>query len=313
MEEIKGQTLTGERALFNRRDIFVKDCVFEDGESPIKECRDIKIEGSSFKWKYPLWYSRDIEAKNTVWHEMARAGVWYTRDIEIEDCQIDAPKNFRRSRDISLKNVKFSNAAETLWNCRDVSLENVIADKADYFAMDSRDVDIKDTIINGNYFAMNARDITAENLTLNGNYGFDGCEDATIRSCHLMTKDAFWNTKNVTVYDSYISGEYLGWNSENLTFVNCTIESLQGLCYIENLRLINCKLVNTTLAFEYCTVRAEINGKADSILNPISGKIKADEIGELIIEPARVDPDKTKIICPKVEKQSDRPEWLRDK
>ena len=311
MEEITGQTLTGERALFNRRDILVKDCVFENGESPIKECRDIEITGCAFKWKYPLWYCRDIEVRNTVWHEMARAGVWYTRDIEVSDCQIDAPKNFRRCRDLSLKNVKFSNAAETLWHCWDVSLENISADKADYFAMDSQDLEIKDITINGNYFAMNAKDITVDNLTLNGNYGFDGCENATIRSCRLITKDAFWNTKNVTVYDSYISGEYLGWNSKNLTFINCTIESLQGLCYIENLHLINCKLVNTTLAFEYCTVKAEINGRVDSILNPTSGKIQANEIGELIIESDKVNPDDTKIICPKIEKRSDRPEWLR--
>ena len=113
----------------------------------------------------------------------------------------------------------------------------------------------------------------------------------------MLSKDAFWNTNNVTVYDSYISGEYLGWNSKNLTFINCTIESLQGLCYIDNLVMKNCKLINTTLAFEYSTVDADITSRVDSVLNPTSGTITADSIDKLIIEKDRVNPSLTKIVC----------------
>lgn len=118
-----------------------------------------------------------------------------------------------------------------------------------------------------------------------------------IHDSRLLSKDAFWNSENVTVYDSFISGEYLGWNAKNLTLVNCTIESLQGMCYIENLVMKNCRLLNTTLAFEYSTVDAEIIGKVDSVLNPTGGVIRADEIGDLTIEADKVDPSKTKIIC----------------
>lgn len=37
----------------------------------------------------------------------------------------------------------------------------------------------------------------------------------------------------------------------------------------------NCRLLNTTLAFEYSTVEAEIVGKIDSVLNPSKGTIIA--------------------------------------
>ena len=47
------------------------------------------------------------------------------------------------------------------------------------------------------------------------------------------------------------------------------------------------------------------------MFNPRSGTIKADRIDELIIEKDKVDPDKTKIICNNIGKQSDRPEWLQ--
>ena len=149
----------------------------------------------------------------------------------------------------------------------------------------------------GDYFAMNSHDLEVKNLTLYGNYSFDGLKNAEIYDSKLLSKDAFWNSENVTVYNSFISGEYLGWNAKNLTLVNCTVESLQGMCYIENLVMKNCKLINTTLAFEYSSVEADITGGIDSVLNPSSGRITADSIGELTIEKDKVDPKKTIIVC----------------
>lgn len=69
------------------------------------------------------------------------------------------------------------------------------------------------------------------------------------------------------------------------------------MCYIDNLIMKNCKLVNTTLAFEYSTVDADITSKIDSVLNPSGGTICAEYIDELIIERDKVDPEKTKIVC----------------
>ena len=99
----------------------------------------------------------------------------------------------------------------------------------------------------------------------------------------------------MTVYDSLIIGEYLGWNSKNIRFVNCTIDSLQGMCYMDHVVLENCKLLNTTLAFEYSTVDADIISSVDSITNPYEGVIRAKEIKEIIMEKEYVDPLKTKI------------------
>ena len=54
-KEIRQQFLTGERALFQGRNLKIVDTIFADGESPLKESSDIELEGSMFKWKYPLW------------------------------------------------------------------------------------------------------------------------------------------------------------------------------------------------------------------------------------------------------------------
>ncbi len=276
-KEIRQGYYEGERSLFQSRGLKIYDTVFGEGESPLKESRDIELYGSMFKWKYPLWYCENVKAENCTWFDMARAGVWYSKNVDIKSCLIEAPKNFRRCEGLKISDVSMPNAAETLWQCRSVKLNKVTA--------------------KGDYFAMNCSDMEIDGLELYGNYSFDGAENMVIRNSKLLSKDAFWNSKNITVYDSFISGEYLGWNSEDLTLINCTVESLQGMCCIKNLVMKNCKAINTTLAFEYSTVNAELEGKIDSVFNPAGGVITADCIGEIIIDKDKVDPDKTKIIC----------------
>ena len=276
-KQIRQEFLTGERALFTSQDMDIYDSIFDQGESPLKESRDIRLYNSMFKWKYPLWYCRNIQAEDCTWFDMARAGVWYTDNIEVDRALIEAPKNFRRCDGVKLKHVNFVNAEETLWNCKNIEMTDVQA--------------------RGDYFAMNCENIEIQNFELVGNYSFDGVKHMTMKNAKLLSKDAFWNTDQVTVYDSFISGEYLGWNAKNLTLINCTVESLQGMCYIDNLVMKNCKLINTTLAFEYSTVEADICSHIDSVINPTSGTITADSIGELILEKDRIKPELTRITC----------------
>ncbi|MCR5353954.1 MAG: DUF3737 family protein [Lachnospiraceae bacterium] len=285
MTEYIEEVFTGERALFKAEDVVVKNSIFQDGESPLKEANNIEIYDCDFKWKYPLWYSKNIKMKDSIINEMGRAGIWYTDNISVEDTVVIGPKNFRRCKGVKLTNVDFKDAQETLWNCQDVQMTNVQ--------------------IKGDYIAMGSENLVLNNVTIHGNYGFDGAKNVEVHDSKLYMKDAFWNTENVCVYDSYIEGEYLGWNAKNLTLVNCTIKSLQGFCYIENLKLVNCKLEGTVLAFEYSSVDAEIVGKVDSVLNPKSGTIKADEIGTLMIVKDEVDPEKTKIYCDNVNRTID--------
>lgn len=281
MEEIREQRLTGERAAFMSRNRHFIDCIFADGESPLKESHSLCVENTSFEWKYPLWYCSDVAVKQSHFFTMARAGIWYTKQIRLEKCVYEAPKGLRRSENISLQQVDFPNAEETLWNCTDIELTDVFA--------------------NGHYFAQGCTNVRAKNLRLTGNYCFDGCKNVEVTGATLLSKDAFWNCENVYVKDSVISGEYIGWNSKNMRFENCTIQSLQGFCYIENLTLENCKLLNTNLAFEYSTVNATVSTTIESIKNPLGGIIKSQGITDIIFDDPAVDKTKTEIICTKLE------------
>ena len=275
MKIFKQGVFEGERALYNIRGAKISDSVFQNGESPLKECDGIELFSSIFKWKYPLWYSKNISVDSCVLLETARSGIWYTENIELKNTVIEAPKTFRRSSGITLTSCSMPNALESFWSCSDIKITNLSA--------------------RGDYMFMNSCGVVAENLTLDGNYAFDGARDVVVRNSKLISKDAFWNTENVTVYDSVIIGEYLGWNSKNVRFVNCTIESNQGLCYMENLELVNCKLINTDLAFELSSVSADVKSSIISVKNPISGKIHAEKIGEIILDENMIDPEKTEI------------------
>ena len=279
MQNVSQKHFLEERALYHSCGIEVSHCVFSEGESPLKESHDITAYGCTFRGRYPLWYCSDVKVDRSVFFDTARAGAWYTNGIEISDSVVNSPKTFRRCNDIKLKDVSIPNGKETLWHCNGVTLQNV------------------NTV--GEYFCMNSENVKAENITVTGPYSFDGCKNVEIRNSRLISKDAFWNCENVTVYDSVVVGEYIGWNSKSVTFVNCTVESNQGLCYMENLVMKDCKLVNTDLAFEYSSVNAEIRSDVVSVVNPASGKIVADSIGEVTLDERFIDPSKIEIVTSK--------------
>ena len=289
MKRIENEVLTGERALFQANGLEIEDTIFADGESALKHGENINAVNTMYKWKYPFWYAKNVNVKDSTFFEMARSGLWYGENINIEDTMIEAPKEFRRCDGVNLKNVSLPNANETFWMCKNIRLENVVA--------------------KGTYFGLNSENIYLDRLNLYGDYCFDGGKNIEVHNCKLLSKDSFWNTENVVIYDSFIVGEYFGWNSKNITLINCTVESLQGFCYIENLVMKNCKLVNTALAFEFSTVDVEVTSKIDSVFNPKSGVIKAKEIGTLIMDNENINPEDTKII---VEGEAPKPVTLAE-
>lgn len=276
MKKYSETKFVGERALFQTKGAELSYCTFTDGESPLKESGDLVVDNCMFQWKYPFWYCKNVKVTNSTMFEMARAGIWYTDNLEMKNITYNAPKGFRRCNHMVLEDIVIPDAKETLWNCNDVKIKNMTA--------------------KGDYFAMGCVDMEIDGLTLVGNYSFDGAKNLVIKNSRLLSKDCVWNAENVTIYDSFISGEYLGWNSKNVTLINCTIESEQGMCYMEGVVMKNCKLLNTNLSFEYSTVDAEIDSCIDSVKNPISGKITAHGIGEIIFDNEDVKRENTEII-----------------
>ena len=264
-EQIAGKTFDEERALYYLQHADVQECTFAgpaDGESVLKEARDVALKNCNFSLRYPLWHVRGFRLKNCTMDEKTRAAIWYAEQGEITGSNLGGIKALRECADVRISESTIE-SQEFGWKCRNVSLT--------------------DCDLAAEYVFFDSRNVALQNVRMKGKYSFQYMENLTIRDSVLDTKDAFWHSRNVTVINSTLKGEYLAWFSEGLTLINCHISGTQPLCYCKNLKLVNCTMEGTDLSFEYSDVEATVLGHVDSIKNPRSGVITADSVGEVIM------------------------------
>lgn len=261
---IKDLVTDEERALYGLHGAVVENCTFKgpaDGESALKECKNIKLKDCAFSLRYPLWHVTDYSAENCSMDVNARAAVWYSENGVFKNCNLGGIKVFRECKNTVVENCKIS-SFESGWHC---------------IGIEYRDCEIL-----SEYLLLGSKDIRIKDCVLDGKYPLQYVENAVIENCKIHFKDCLWHAKNVTVRNSVLSGEYLAWYSENLTLENCLIEGTQPLCYCKGLKLINCRTKDCDLSFELSDIDAEIKGEVKSIRSPLSGRIVCDELGGLI-------------------------------
>ena len=264
MKVIKNQNFPNERDLYGATDVLIENCTFDgeaDGESALKEAKNVHLNGCFMNLRYPLWHDDGVKLDGVTMTDKCRAALWYTKGLKAKNCNMLGIKAVRECEDVEIENSKI------------VSPE---------FGWKSKGVRLNGCEIESEYLLLLSSDIKLDNVKFKGKYSFQYVENMLIENSYLDTKDAFWHTKNVTVRNSVVKGEYLAWYSENLTLENCKIIGTQPLCYCKNLRLINCEMEGTDFSFEYSDVDADVKGDIMSVKNPHSGRIVADSIGELI-------------------------------
>lgn len=264
MNTITNKTFDEERALYGSQNLIIKDCNFDgpaDGESALKEGKDIVIQNCFFNLRYPFWHDEGLKITATEMTELCRAALWYSHDIEIVDTKLHGIKALRECG-----NVK-------MCGCEIVSPE---------FGWSVQGIEMEDCTAESEYFMMRSNHLDFRNVRMKGKYSFQYITDSVFEDCVFDTKDAFWHGKDITIRNCVVKGEYLAWYSENITFENCKIIGTQPLCYCRNLRLINCEMIETDLSFERSEVEATLTAPIDSIKNPLSGHIYVPAVGEII-------------------------------
>lgn len=264
MQVFEELTLDFERALYGLSNAVVKNCTFEgeaDGESALKEGRELNILNCTFALRYPMWHVSDALLQGCVTTASCRAPLWYGKRLTLQGCSINGMKAIRE--------------------CDGVTLD-ACGVQSEEFAWKTAHMTVRDSLVAGKYAFLECRHLTLNNVEFEGRYAFQYVEEAELDFCTLRTKDAFWHSKNVTIRDSILEGEYLGWYSENLTLDHCVIVGRQPLAYCKGLTLIDCRMEGADLAFERSEVEATIRGTIDSVKNPLKGHITADSIGEVI-------------------------------
>ena len=182
-EIIENQIFDEERALYNLKDTEVRNCTFagpKDGESVLKETRNIKVVDSKFSLRYPLWHAKGYELVNSEFDENTRAPIWYSHDGLIDKCNLNGIKLLRECT-----NTKVTNS-------------NIISPE---FGWKCNNIEMKDTKITSEYIFLDSKNVKLENVEFQGKYSFQYVENLEIENSSLDTKDALWHSKNVTVRD----------------------------------------------------------------------------------------------------------------
>ncbi len=264
MKIIKNARFGEERALYASEDLRLENVCFdgeEDGESALKESRNIEAENCFFNLRYPFWHIMKLKIANSEMTPLCRAALWYSQDILIRNTKMHGIKALRECARVGVYDGDIV-SPEFGWFCDGVSMENTTAESE--------------------YFMMRSRNLNFKKVNMKGKYSFQYIENATFENCSFDTKDAFWHSRNTTVKNSFVKGEYLGWYAENLTFIDCVITGTQPLCYCKGLKLVNCKMIDADLCFEKSETEAELTAPVVSIKNPYRGKIFVPEVGEII-------------------------------
>ena len=264
MELVENKTFDQERALYGIRDLLVRHCQFDgpaDGESALKECRDITVQDCFFNLRYPFWHDHKLTIAGCELTPLCRAALWYTEHAEIRDSKLHGIKAVRECGDIKIS------------RCDILSPE---------FGWSTRGMQMEDTHVESEYFMMRSDHVYLDKVDFKGKYSFQYVHEMVIENSMLDTKDAFWHAQNVVVRNSVVKGEHLGWYSDNVTFENCLIQGTQPLCYCTNLKLVNCRMGGCDLSFERSQVEATLSESPASIKNPLSGTITIPAETEVI-------------------------------
>ena len=160
---IQGLTFDVERALYNIKNTEVRDCTFAgpaDGESVLKETRNVLVKNCDFSLRYPLWHARGFELDNVTMDELTRAAIWYSYDGVIKNTKMGGIKALRE--------------------CENIRIEDSSA-KSPEFGWRTRGLEIKRSEMESEYFLFECKDVTIDELKMKGKYSFQYVENIDIK------------------------------------------------------------------------------------------------------------------------------------
>lgn len=151
-EIIEGRNFDEERALYHLQDTEVKRCTFageQDGESVLKEARNIKVSQCEFSLRYPLWHVQKYELVNSTLDENTRAPIWYSNHGIINECKINGIKMLRECGNTQISDCEID-SKEFGWKCHDIEINNSKI-YSEYIFLDSKNIKLNYVTFSGKY------------------------------------------------------------------------------------------------------------------------------------------------------------------
>lgn len=203
----------GESALKECENASAENCLF-NLRYPLWHGKGLRVCESEMTelCRAALWYSSDIVIENSRLHgikalrECSEVKIdgsdiispefgWYVRGIEMKDCTAKSEYFMMRSGNIRFENVKFKGKYSFQY-IENAVLENCVFDTKDAF-WHAKNVIVRDSTIRGEYLAWYCENVTFERCKIIGTQPLCWCRGLVLKDCEMLETDLSFEMSEV--------------------------------------------------------------------------------------------------------------------
>ncbi|MBR3766698.1 MAG: DUF3737 family protein [Clostridia bacterium] len=225
MEVIKNKTFDEERALYGSDGVTAVNCRFDgpqDGESAFKESRNIETDGCYFNLRYPFWHTHTLKINSCEMTSLCRAALWYSTDIEIKNTKMHGIKALRECDRISISDSSII-SPEYGWFSKNINITDSSAE-GEYFMMKAENLTFNNVTLKGKYSFQYIKNCIFQNCNFDTKDAFWHGENIVVKDSIINGEYLAWYSKNLTFINCKISGTQPLCYCEGLKLINCTMD-----------------------------------------------------------------------------------------
>ncbi len=222
MKIIENKTYDEERALYGEKDITVISSAFDgpaDGESAFKEAENVEVKSSYFNLRYPFWHVDHLKIDDCTLTDKCRAALWYSQDIDVKNSRLHGIKAFRECKNARIYDTSII-SAEFGWSVDSILMEDSSAE-GEYFMMRSRELDFKNVSLKGKYSFQYIEDSVFENCDFDTKDAFWHAKNVVVKNSRVKGEYLAWYCENVTFENCTLIGTQPLCYCKGLKLINC--------------------------------------------------------------------------------------------
>ena len=225
MQKIEDRTFDEERALYGSSQVEAVRCRFDgpaDGESAFKESSDIIARDCYFNLRYPFWHDKNLLIEGCEMTSLCRAALWYSRNIEIKDTRMHGIKALRECSDVKISGCDIV-SPEFGWSVSRVEMTDSSAE-SEYFMMRSDNLKFDHMKLKGKYSFQYISDSVFTNCEFDTKDAFWHAHNVLVKDCIVKGEYLAWYCEDVTFENCTIIGTQPLCYCKNLKLINCRME-----------------------------------------------------------------------------------------
>ena len=224
MKIYEKKSFDAERALYGERGIHIINCAFDgpaDGESALKEAGDILADNCYFNLRYPFWHCDGVRIVDSEMTELCRAALWYSNDIEIKDTKLHGIKALRECNRITVDGCDVI-SPEFGWFSSDIRVSDS-SFVSEYFMLRAKRLSFSNVEFKGKYSFQYVEDSVFENCNFDTKDAFWHSKGVTVRNSTVKGEYLAWYAEDLTFENCHIIGTQPLCYCKNLKLINCTM------------------------------------------------------------------------------------------